>query len=82
LPASRRNIDPEVASRRAQKAAKSRTTPEYHLERLRDLVGDDHLAEFIERTTAASGVPSTPEDRSALACVAAVIGTEASERAS
>lgn len=48
-----RNVDPAVAHERATKAARARTTPDYHLAKVR---------EIVERTRAEQGLPPVVTD--------------------
>lgn len=60
---SRRRIDPAVARERASKAGRSRTTPGYHLGKVRELV---------ERTRAEQGLPPVVTDDLTLGRVAEI----------
>jgi hypothetical protein len=64
IPVRRRNVDPVVAHERAVKAAQARTSPRYHLSRVRDLV---------EASRAAQGLPTTVVDHLTLGQVATLI---------
>jgi hypothetical protein len=59
-----RLADPEFRHDRAAKAARSRTTPEYHVRRIRDLV---------DKTRAEQGLPPHVTDPLTLARVAEIL---------
>ncbi len=63
-PVRRRNVDPVVAHERAVKAAQARTSPRYHLARVR---------EVVEASRAAQGLPPTVVDALTLGQVAALL---------
>jgi hypothetical protein len=56
--------DPDWLRERASKAGKSRTTPDYHLAR---------ITEIVERTRAEQGLPPVVVDELTLANVAALV---------
>lgn len=76
MPESTRSVgklaDPEWRRERASKAGRSRTTPEYHLDRIR---------EIVERTRAEQGLPPVVVDELTLARVAELVRSDLREAA-
>lgn len=64
--------DPEWRRERARKAGRSRTTPEYHLDRIR---------EIVETTRAEQGLPPIVVDQLTLARVAELVRSARREAA-